>query len=75
MSIKRKSDSLNVELTEAELDTVTGGLKWEGHRQSTNVEDRRVQSMGDFARWDKTESIGGYGGGWSGGGRCWFMLC
>lgn len=33
-------------LTLDELDRVQGGYQWEGRRQSTNVEDRRPQSMG-----------------------------
>ena len=31
----------NLELTDSELDCVTGGMNLDGYRESTNVEDRR----------------------------------
>ena len=62
------------ELTDSELEIVCGGLKWEGHEQSSNIEDRRtggwteameIRTTGDFARWDRQfgPSVGGGGGG------------
>lgn len=66
------------ELSDIELDSVAGGLKWEGHPQSSNVEDRRtggwteamsISSTGDFARWDRQ-----FGPAVSGGGGCRFSI-
>jgi hypothetical protein len=42
-------------LSDAELVTVTGGMKWENLRQSTNVEDRRTPAgkRRDAKLWDR----------------------
>jgi len=42
-------------ISDAELVTVTGGMRWEHMRQSTNVEDRRSEAAKrrDRQLWDR----------------------
>ena len=44
-------------ITDSELTTATGGMKWEQFRQSTNVIDRRTPAgiRRDQQWWDRTQ--------------------